>query len=30
MGIAIGDAYHAGLEFQDRYGIRNNVDFKIH
>jgi ADP-ribosylglycohydrolase len=27
LGIAIGDAYGAGLEFQDRYWIRENVDF---
>jgi ADP-ribosylglycohydrolase len=27
LGIAIGDAYGAGLEFQDRYWIRNNIDF---
>lgn len=27
LGIAIGDAYGAGLEFQDRNWIRANVDF---
>ncbi len=27
LGIAIGDAYGAGLEFQDRKWIRANVDF---
>lgn len=27
LGIAIGDAYGAGLEFQDRNWIRENVDF---
>ena len=27
LGIAIGDAYGAGVEFQDRNWIRNNVDF---
>jgi ADP-ribosylglycohydrolase len=27
LGIAIGDAYGAGLEFQDRDWIRKNVDF---
>lgn len=27
LGIAIGDAYGAGLEFQDRNWIRKNVDF---
>jgi len=27
LGIAIGDAFGAGVEFQDRYWIRNNVDF---
>lgn len=27
LGIAIGDAYGAGLEFQDRNWIRTNVDF---
>ncbi|WP_293897550.1 ADP-ribosylglycohydrolase family protein [Sporocytophaga sp.] len=27
LGIAIGDAYGAGLEFQDRDWIRKNIDF---
>ena len=27
LGIAIGDAFGAGVEFQDRNWIRNNVDF---
>ncbi|HLP12275.1 MAG TPA: ADP-ribosylglycohydrolase family protein [Flavobacteriales bacterium] len=27
LGIAIGDAYGAGLEFQDRYWIKKHVDF---
>ncbi len=27
LGIAIGDAFGAGVEFQDRNWIRRNVDF---
>lgn len=27
LGLAIGDAYGAGVEFQDRNWIRNNIDF---
>ncbi|MNK18877.1 ADP-ribosylglycohydrolase [compost metagenome] len=27
LGVAIGDAYGAGLEFQDRNWIRENIDF---
>jgi len=27
LGVAIGDAYGAGLEFQDRNWIRKNIDF---
>ena len=27
FGIAIGDAFAAGVEFQDRNWIRKNVDF---
>ena len=27
LGIAIGDAYGAGVEFQDRDWIRKNVNF---
>jgi ADP-ribosylglycohydrolase len=27
LGLAIGDAFGAGIEFQDRYWIRENVDF---
>lgn len=27
LGIAIGDAFGAGIEFQDRHWIRKNVDF---
>ncbi|MFT3682490.1 MAG: ADP-ribosylglycohydrolase family protein [Ferruginibacter sp.] len=27
LGIAIGDAFGAGLEFQDRHWIRANIDF---
>jgi len=27
LGIAIGDAFGAGVEFQDRNWIRNNIDF---
>jgi ADP-ribosylglycohydrolase len=27
LGTAIGDAFGAGVEFQDRHWIRANVDF---
>ncbi len=27
VGLAIGDAYGAGVEFQDRNWIADNVDF---